>query len=85
MDFRNRNYKSKLSQIEQTINLSDLTKFQKVTLLKQIEDLISHELRTFRTAFEKSYFEFWSADSVFNRWHEKQSVELNKVVEKNNK
>ena len=51
MDFRNRNYKSKLSKIEKTINLSDLTEFQKVTLLKQIEDLISHELRTFRTAF----------------------------------
>ena len=85
MDFRNRNYKRKFEELEKTINLSDLTEFQKVTLLKQIEDLISHELRTFRTAFEKSYFEFWSADSVFNRWHKKQSVELNKVVEKNNK
>ena len=50
-----------------------------------IDNLLSSKLRTFRTAFEKSYFEFWGADAVFNRWHEKQSVELNKVVEKNNK
>ena len=37
MDFRNKNYIEKFSNIENTINSSNLTDYQKVTLLKQIE------------------------------------------------
>ena len=40
MDFRNKNYIEKFSNIENTINSSNLTDYQKVTLLKQIEELI---------------------------------------------
>jgi len=83
MDFRNNNYRDKLSNIENTINSSNLTEYQKVTLLKQIEDLISHELLMFRKAFENAYFKTWDADTRFKRWSEKQNIALNNALEKN--
>ena len=83
MDFRNENYIEKFSNIENTINSSNLTEYQKITLLKQIEELISHELLVFRNAFEKSYFKTWDSDTRFKRWSNKQNTAFENALEKN--
>lgn len=83
MDFRNKNYIEKFSNIENTINSSNLTDYQKVTLLKQIEELISHELLVFRKAFENAYFKTWDTDTRFKRWSEKQNIAFENALEKN--
>ena len=83
MDFRNKNYIDKFSNIENTINSSNLTDYQKVTLLKQIEELISHELLVFRKAFENAYFKTWDTDTRFKRWSEKQNIAFENALEKN--
>ena len=83
MDFRNKNYIEKFSIIENTIISSNLTDYQKVTLLKQIEELISHELLVFRKAFENAYFKTWDTDTRFKRWSEKQNIAFENALEKN--
>jgi len=82
MDFRNKDYQDKFEEIENTINLTNLSEYQKVTLLKDIERLVNHELRIIRNTIEGAFRKNWSLDAMDKRWHVKQGKAFNNTFEK---